>query len=85
MATATANTRTVTKTIKEEVTDGVVLTLTDQEAEALARVLGRIGGVPSGTRGQTQSVYDALYEAGVTYDVFASDRTLTGYLQFTDD
>lgn len=52
-------TRTVTKTI------GVTLTLTTEEAGALAAVLKNVGGLPCNTlRGKTDKVLNALCRSG---------------------
>lgn len=66
MATATPNTRTETRTVEEEVTDGVVLTLTDAEAETLAEITWRTGGNPfHSRRGHVDNIGAALASAGV--------------------
>lgn len=57
-----AYTESVTK--YKSVPSGVTLTLTDDEAQALAVILGNIGGDPDETgRGPISKIADALYTA----------------------
>lgn len=69
MATATPKTKVVTKTVEVEEPDGIVLHLTDEEAQTLHYITRRIGGDPRGPRGHADSIGLALYEAGVSYAV----------------
>lgn len=73
MANATRTTRKVEKVVEVEEPDGVVLELTQEEADTLFAVLGRVGGAPSTRRGLSDHIFDALYEAG-----FRSKDSLSG-------
>jgi hypothetical protein len=59
MATATA----ITKTVVTNIT----LELSAQEAQALTDILACVGGEPSGPRGQSDNVLQALKQAGFKY------------------
>lgn len=81
MATAAPSTRTVTKTVEEEITDGVVLTLTDAEAETLCEISYYIGGVPSTSRrGHLENISRALYAAGIAGPGFEAGDKSIGYV-----
>jgi hypothetical protein len=57
------------KTVTVEVVEGYTLELTKDEADAVIVVLRNIGGLPSITaRRFTDSVGDALRDAGVSYE-----------------
>jgi hypothetical protein len=59
------------------------LTLTTDEAFAVASLLGRVGGSRDmSARKDTETVLRALEAAGVGWYRSAVDRTLTGHLQF---
>lgn len=65
MANAVANFKTVKRTVEDKKRDGVVLTLSQTEAEVLFAIVGNVGGPLSELRAASDDVYDALYTAGV--------------------
>jgi hypothetical protein len=68
------------------VSDGsILLTLTPDEADMLAAVLGKIGGSPSDSpRRHQESIRNALRRVGLNYDSAASWPLLSGHLRFGD-
>jgi hypothetical protein len=83
MAKAEASVRKVERVVVEEVTDGVMLTLSNHEAEALAVVMRRIGGMASHSRrGFTDAIFHALVTAGVPFE--SDNDDLSGGLYFAD-
>ncbi len=65
MATAKARTKTVTKTVEEEVEDGYDLHVTKREADAIVAVVAAVGGdVYNSPRADLASVSSALLRAG---------------------
>lgn len=84
MAEAVRNTRTVERIITEEIDDGVVLTLTQNEADTLADVLRCIGGDPLTTRrGVTSKILRALEGAGIHRKI-TDARDVVQALKFTE-
>jgi uncharacterized protein YqgV (UPF0045/DUF77 family) len=62
----------------------ITLELTDEQAVALARVVGRVGGNPDGMRGHIDHVVNSLRKQGVEYDIYTSETVLDGNLYFVD-
>ncbi len=54
----------VEEQVIQQVTKGVKLDLTNQEAAVLRVVLGAIGGPPEGSRGIAEKIYDLLEDCG---------------------
>lgn len=80
---ATAQSCTVTRTV-EVGEAGIALTLTVEEAEVLAEVLGRVAGPMDGRRGKAEGVFNALLDAGVEWDWRANEETSTGSVRFLE-
>lgn len=64
------------------VTKSYRLDLSETEAEILAAILGRIGGPMTGFRGHMQEILDVLVSVGVKFINTASERQLTGSMDF---
>lgn len=80
---ATAQSCTVTRTV-EVGEAGISLTLTLEEAEVLAEVLGRVSGPINGRRGKVNDMFSALLDAGVEWDWKANEETSTGDVRFLE-
>jgi hypothetical protein len=84
MATAKRTTKTVRKVITEEAPDGVDLHLSENEAEALAGILRRVGGTPHLTRrGYAALILKAIRSVDIAASVEAGDL-IGGDLVFTN-
>lgn len=78
---ATATQRLVTKMVEQEVPDGVILELSDDEAVVLRDVLRRLGGDPNTTRrALTDAVELALKKAGAGV---SEEEDFTGFIWFS--
>jgi hypothetical protein len=77
MATASFTTGSETITHKT-----IHLELTEEEAQALACVLGKVGGKPEGRRGTTEGVLRALERTGVKWFGTPTLKDLKGSLTF---
>ncbi|WP_458085783.1 hypothetical protein [Streptomyces malaysiensis] len=76
MAEVTKSTKTVVKTV-------IDLTLSEEEAEVLAVVLGAVAGGEDDTpRGLTQGVLNALESAGVSWYRTETSRKMLGSIRF---
>ena len=68
-------------TTKEKKRDGIILTLTDDEAFLLYRILSNVGGNPSGPRGVTDKIYQSLIDTNVMCGNYG-DVKINGYILF---
>jgi hypothetical protein len=69
-------------TVKEVITEKVILELSSREASVLFRMLCRVSGSYDGYRGDSANILDALGEVGVK-DLPQS--VISGYLSFNDN
>ena len=84
MAIASRTTRVIEKVVTEEIPDGCVVTLSEDELRALAVVLRRVAGVPTSTpRGLTDAVLGSLAPFIDNYGLdLDAEYSLTGSLCF---
>jgi hypothetical protein len=86
MATAIRNiTEQVVMVPQIETTETITLELSLEEAQVLADILVRVGGIPRTTRrGLTNAIGLALHDQGILADYQPDDMWSASYISFTE-